>query len=466
MPERLGGPYRRFARSNFAADAIFEPRPTSLVLIAALEITVSDQFGHYLLLISPRYEQVELADGQNTETLPESHHWTVPFVARTLETPSGGYKNVATTLGIAERETKRWRPKRELTNYARAIFRGIADIQPVETFYELKRSWSQPQVTKLYKIMRYRAELGNCEASTFADPHSRKGIAFIPIDDRYERVVRKRDCPVHQREETLYLSTPLESNVAAILNEKDRRGELCAHALALDRGVFYREYHGLLLCGDIAGYGAASAYAEDHMTNLADEDHGAVLRDSASVAFTDLFLEAGVAQVHTAGDGFVCAIPLATGSKKPTQKQVKEALGRFVEAYITYIDRLDKLNQALAKHFTSNQTGTSNEPTMGSRLAIHVGGYRYGKMSQAASLLTGFDGREIVAVTRLEQALRDYTHDKAAIKKHKLKGMKHFLAASEEVMRAARTLPLEEIGRFTAKSKEFAKMAVLVRLAR
>jgi hypothetical protein len=466
MPERFGGPYRRFARSNFATDAIFDPKPTSLVLIAALEITVSDQFGHYLLLISPRYEQVELADGQNPATLPESNHWTVPFVSRTLETPSGGYKNVATTLVIAERETKKWVPKRELTNYARAVFRGITDIQSIESFYELKRSWSQPQVTKLYKIMRYRAELGNCEASTFADPDSRKGIAFIPIDDRYERIIRKRDCPVHQREETLYLSTPLESNVSAILNEKDQRGELCAHALPLDRGVFYREYHGLLLCGDIAGYGLASEYAEDHMSDLADNDHGAVLRDSASVAFTDLFIEAGVAQVHTAGDGFVCAIPLATGSKKPTQTQIKEALRHFIEAYITYIERLDKLNQALEKHFRSNPTGTSSEPTMGSRLVIHVGGYRYGKMSQAASLLTGFDGREIVAVTRLEQALRDYTHEKAAIKRHKLKGTKHFLAASEEVMKAAKTLPLEEIGRFTAESKEFAKTAVLLRLSR
>jgi hypothetical protein len=299
-----------------------------------------------------------------------------------------------------------------------------------------------------------------------ADPDSRKGIAFMPIDKRYEAVTRSRYCEAHRRTERLYRSMPIETNVCAIIEDEEHGRDLKRQAVQLKRDVFFREYVGLLFCGDIAGYGAATTYAEGSMKDFSKQDHGAVLRDSAAVAFTDLFLAAGVTQVHIAGDGFICAIPLAVSSDVSTDA-VSSALDQFTAAYMKYIESLDVLNDQLQHHARAN--ATSKAPTLGSRLAVHYGRYRYGKMSQAASLLTGFDGREIVAVSRFEQGLRTIRKTPVLAKKHEIHNLAHVAAASNEAMRAwgntrGLSRSLIRLGSFKAVSKEFKGAATLLRL--
>jgi hypothetical protein len=89
MIEKIKGPYARFKQSDASGTTIFEPKPTSLVLIAALEIVVQDEFGSYLLLVSPRYEEVEVIDGEGKQRLPEGSHWTVPYIAKTIHSGRG-----------------------------------------------------------------------------------------------------------------------------------------------------------------------------------------------------------------------------------------------------------------------------------------------------------------------------------------------------------------------------------------
>ncbi len=461
--------YTRFSdAAKFDPEEVFDPRPTTLVMVATLEITVRDDFGTYLLVISPRYDEVEVADPALRTPLPESARWAVPYISRTLDRPSGGYRTIQATLDEVKKQLNTWKPKPKLKIYGDALFRGISDLEPVEGFYELKQSWSQPQVTKLYRILRYRGQV-NCDNSMLADPDSRKGIAFIPIDQRYEAVTRTRYCEIHRRTERLYRSTPIEANVCAVIEDDEQRRDLKRQAVQLKRDVFFREYAGLLFCGDIAGYGAATSYAEGYMRDFSKQDYGAVLRDSAAVAFTDLFLAAGVTQVHTAGDGFICAMPLAAWPADISSGAVRNALDQFATAYIEYIESLDVLNDQLKRHAAANATGKA--PVLGSRLAIHYGQYRYGKMSQAASLLTGFDGREIVAVSRFEQGLRAVSKTPALARRHRIHDLAHVAAASKEAMSAwggKRGLPpcLAPLGTFKAVSKEFKGAATLLQLER
>jgi hypothetical protein len=87
---------------------------------------------------------------------------------------------------------------------------------------------------------------------------------------------------------------------------------------------------------------------------------------------------------------------------------------------------LDELSDRITTHYGNNHEGKSDgAPILGSRLAIHYGGYRYGKLSQAVSLVTSFDGNEIVAVSRLEQGLRSITKDDKLAKKYKINSARH-----------------------------------------
>lgn len=148
------------------------------------------------------------------------------------------------------------------------------------------------------------------------------------------------------------------------------------------------------------------------MGGLTDADHGAILRDSATIAFTDLFLDAGISQIHIAGDGFICAMVL----KKPSEAIA--GLKRFSAAYASYLARLEDLNSRITAYGAKNASDNGT-PLLGSRLAVHYGSHRFGKMRQASSLVTSFDGSEIVRVSRLEQALRAVTKDPIEAKRLK-----------------------------------------------
>jgi len=462
--DKLEGPYRLIESRDFVKEAEFDPRPSALVLVAGLEIVVRDEYGHYLLITSPHYEEIELSRDMRRPAKAEDGFWTVPYITRTVTAHTGGFRHVRSAIDAVDREVSKWNPQPILEDYLATFSFGVPRISPVRAFCELKHSWSQPHITKLYHMMRYSVELTSRAYRNLADASSRKGYGFLPIDERYKTVTRRRTCRIHKQKETLYLEQPLASNLSAVLEDEDERHALRSRATALERDHFSREYSGLLFCGDIAGYGAASGYAEDRMGGLTDTDHGAILRDSATVAFTDLFLDAGIGQIHIAGDGFICAMPL----DKPSDAAA--GLRRFATAYAAYLARLDDLNERIVAYFAKTATASKGQPPiLGSRLAIHYGAYRHGKMSQAASLVTSFDGAEIVRVSRLEQALRTVRKDPELARRYKLDDVLHIAAASRGVTKMLHPdkVILNGLFRtselFTAVSKEFQEPAWVLR---
>jgi hypothetical protein len=462
--DKIKGPYRLIESREFVMEAEFDPRPSALVLVAGLEIVVHDDYGDYLLITSPHYEEIELPSDKRRPSKVEDGFWTVPYITKTVTAPSGGFRHVRATIEVVDREVRKWGPQPILEDYIATFSFGVPRLNPVRAFCELKHSWSQPHITKLYHMMRYSVELTSCAYRNLADASSRKGYTFLPIDERYKTVTRRRHCRVHKQKETLYLEQPLASNLSAVLEDEDERHAVASRATRLEKDHFAREYRGLLFCGDIAGYGAASSYAEHRMGGLSDTDHAAILRDSATVAFTDLFLDAGIGQIHIAGDGFICAMPL----DKPSEATA--GLKRFAIAYAAYLARLDDVNERIRAYFAKTATSNSGlPPILGSRLAIHYGVYRHGKMSQAASLVTSFDGAEIVRVSRLEQALRAIRKDPELARRYKIDDVLHVAAASRDV---AKILHPEKVvlsglfrmsELFAAASKEFQEQAWMLK---
>jgi hypothetical protein len=80
-----------------------------------------------------------------------------------------------------------------------------------------------------------------------------------------------------------------------------------------------------------------------------------------------------------------------------------DTFDHFFNAYQRFLNWLELTNQHLAEHASSND---ASAPRLGSRLAVHAGRYRYGKIGLAASMVPAFDGAAIIDVSRLEQGLR------------------------------------------------------------
>jgi hypothetical protein len=130
-----------------------------------------------------------------------------------------------------------------------------------------------------------------------------------------------------------------------------------------------------------------------------DTDVSAALRNTATVAFSRLFLRSSIYQTHTAGDGILCAIPREELEADPAR------LRRFFMHYHQMLDEIESINEALMSLGVSR---SKPAPRLGSRLAIHYGSYRFGKTSLFGSLAPAFDGASIIHAARLEAGLRDW----------------------------------------------------------
>jgi hypothetical protein len=457
-------PYYVMSPGQVASDR-FIPKPQSVVLLATLELMVRDRSGCYMLVTCSRYDEVESdydesASAATLDWAPESAQWSPPDIARELGKPSGGWSSVRIIREAIAEGTSSWDAEDALERVLSTWACGLGKLRSVGSLTEYKRSWSSPQVAKVYHVLRYRAATDECDRRALADAESRKGFWYLPIEDAaYERSTRQRLCPRHKRTETLFLSRPMTSNLGLLVNDSETRRELREEAVSLDSEHFVREETGLLVCGDIAGYGAACSYALK-MGNLqfGGDKAAEMLRDSASYAFMRLFHDAGIWQVHVAGDGFIAGMPLHTDSEHEKRTAIQE----FFEAYRNLIELLDRFSGVISEHRSQNQPGKTlaTSTLLGSRIAVHYGRYRYGKMGQAASLVSAFDGAAIIDVARLEQALSAMTKRPETAVQKRLAEYRHTAIASPEAVRAwggARSAPdlLAKCGTAAARSKEF-----------
>jgi hypothetical protein len=433
-PLQLLPPYQVISVDT-AADATFVPDPIEVVLVATLEVSIRDSQGEYLLVTSPRYETAG-------DTAPiESSHWNPPYVAQTIATPRVGWKNVgqvrqaiesAVSGGIPQvtqsgQPGPSWFPQTALEEIMATWACGLYEAQLIDTITEYKRSSSNSTVMKIYHVMRFGAKMSTCVHRALADPDSRKGFSFLPIDEeRFATAVHERDCDRHGVRELVFVGKPLVSNLAHVVSNETKRDRLRGSAVEIGRDHFYAAHEGVLFCGDISNYGSACRYAQKEMQgiDIDGDDAGTLLRDLATSAITRIFHDAGISQVHTAGDGFIAAIPVES------DEVAMQCIDRFLAAYGTFTALLDKVHARIAAHHAEAH-GLGDQTSLGSRLAVHVGAYRYGKMAQAASLVTSFDGGAIIDVARLEQGLRAITKDADQASRVDIEGARHCVIMSK-----------------------------------
>jgi hypothetical protein len=394
-------------------------RPNQLRIISTLEIVVDDGNGAFLLVVYPDYSGAEsdfpTQSGKNARFAiagVEPGEWTPPYrtynVMRILE--RSGHKGPAMlscdTAKLIELFDKaqaqsECEPLGDLYDTAEALGLRRTEITEVEVFHEFRPSYRHPNEYRGYRIIRHRGTIEQDDFENVADPEMRKGLAFLPIDDLYDDLPA-RDCPNHNRPERLFLGRPIANNLRTVLEDATQRSALANSAITVEEDRFYRVESGFIFAGDLAGYGRCTEFvsSEGGGYDQSGEEVATALRDAATHAFTRLFMRSGIYQTHTAGDGFLCALPQRELDAQP------QRLKQFLENYAELIERLNEINAKIADLAAYRKV--ENYPQLGSRLAVHHGEYRFGKISLFGSLLPTFDGAPIIHAARLEGGLRTW----------------------------------------------------------
>ncbi|MFP5388851.1 MAG: hypothetical protein ACLGG5_06075, partial [Thermoleophilia bacterium] len=124
-------------------------------------------------------------------------------------------------------------------------------------------------------------------------------------------------------------------------------------------------------------------------------------------------------------------------------------------AHLEMVAHLDQINQKAKDFAVSRKLG--DPPRLGSRLAIHHGDYRFGKMSMLASLLPTLDGASVIEAARIEAGLRGWSYGKG-------EPDRHWIAVSGDASEKLNSLersdlaaygPFENKGTAGVKEKEF-----------
>lgn len=366
--------------------------PTQLWLILSLEITVADEYGESLLLTYPSYS----LDGNGPSDLVEGY-WAPPFFGYPADLGFGAPDRVGRVKALFRDLEKSVRPQDAINELAYLMGLPSPEIEFVGEFIELKRSPRTPELWKCYKVKRYSCtKLGPRGLRNLADPECKKGFTFLPLR-KLDQVLSKKYSSEHGREEHLFLSKPLMSNLDVVLSSSGNVMQLCARAIPVAPDNFRIHESGLLVCVDLAGYGTACKYAEENMRSFKEDGRQVAkyLRESVAGYFYQILAEVGIGQVHTAGDGFIATIPKRHFNSSSVSTVVKAFLG----SYIKMLELIERLNSSIQEE----------DKKLGSRLALHYGDYRYGRIALTRSTSPDFDGDTIIKVARLEGALREYT---------------------------------------------------------
>lgn len=377
---------------NLPQDQILPEAPALLWLILTLEIVIKDEHGYYFLLTFPSYA-LKYKDKHNIK----EGYWAPPFFG--FPVPFGF--SAPDTVGSVKDLFKNFEKTIDIDKYIGelAYLMGLTDpqIKQIGSFIELKTSPRSPDLTKCYKIIRFMCDkVGNRGRQNLADPECRKAYTFLPLLDLKDMIIKKYNSKYGQ-EKWFFLSKPIMSNVQFILSSPDGLDQLMSRAIQLYPADFMNKERGIIICADLAGYGSACKYAIENMHTF--DKRGAEIanrfRESVSVLFYKLLTKIGISQVHTTGDGFICALP----ERAFFNNDISKTLQYFIQNYISFLDIINTFNTYIL----------DPKKRLGSRLALHYGDYKYGRIAQGRSHTADFDGASIIDVARLEAILRKFT---------------------------------------------------------
>jgi hypothetical protein len=285
-----------------------------------------------------------------------------------------------------------------------------------------------------------------------ADPEVRRGYVYLPIQGKHLRDLWIRDSKTHGRAEKWFLGKPIQSNVQHVLSSVERVSAIAAKGFEIEAKSYARSESGLIWVVDLSGYGATLKHVGATMHSFRESGSQAqdFFRQEVTEQFQIMLGELDVTQAQIAGDGFVAAFP------DRVFPSIIETRDRIVSRWCEFLAYIQILNKSIREP----------DRKVGSRMVLHIGSYRFGRIGGPRSFSPAFDGGPIIQAVRLDQGLS------AAIKSLSdcpSGASNHFLAVSEELNTLTDGHELssnwKSLGMVNLSAKEFQGQSKLYRLA-
>lgn len=389
--------------------------PSSVWIISTLEIAVSWQDDHHLMLVHPSYPLA----GQHNSPRHDEGYWAPPFVAYPVPIDYSPPTTAGSLLRLATETAERIDIERDLNHLAYQM--GLRDtrLRRRSSFLELKVSPRSPSLVKAYYILRHGlVSVDTSSSRNLADPEQRRGYVFLPLRG-YSAATQVRPSEEHGRSERWFLGKPLMSNVEHVLDDEMRRLVISEEGIDVPPDLFCREERGVLCVVDLAGYGTALRYAFEHMhtftttANTAQDEFRRRVAHELHTMLGDL----GTTQAQFAGDGFVAAFP------ERSFPDTTELITGIVARWEGLVDLIEQLNVSIR----------AADKRVGTRMVLHQGTYTYGRIAGTRSFAAAFDGTAVIEAVRLEQGLATASKERSATAFASLPQRSHLLAVSRRL---------------------------------
>jgi len=378
---------------NHSNETRLDLPPVYIWVLSTLEICVAEGRANRIILSYPSYP----LDNQASAPSHDESYWAPPFVAYPVLFDFSAPASLGSLRRLAEQRLATVDVPRDLGHLAYQMGLSDVDFEKRESFIELKTSPRSPALVRAYYILRHGlAELDSDCLRNLADPEVRRGYVFCPVDLDNSPAISTRFDSAHSRNETWFLGKPMQSNIEHVLRTDGMRSQVERRPIPVPGEQFYRRESGIIFVADISHYGRAMQYVRANMRSFdsTGDEFAEMLSTNLIALFYAMLGRLGVTQVQFAGDGFVAALP----SRLFFDDDETAACANILDAWSALIAKIERQNLGIR----------DESHHIGSRLAIHYGQYRFGRLGGVDSFSPAFDGYSIVEAVRVEQGLRDF----------------------------------------------------------
>lgn len=374
--------------------------PAQVWVIATLEISVSCLDGVYLISQLSSY-------ALRNQRLSAEHHegyLAPPFVAYPAPIQYAPPSTLGSLRELCQAAASDQIVERDMQQLAYRL--GLRDVALERrlSFVEIKVSPRSPEHVKAFAFLRYGlTRVSDDSIPNLADREGLLGFVYLPLEGHGIRHGIERFSALHQRNEKWFAGKPVQSNLEHVLTESTMEAQVAASAFSVPIDEFSSRDRGLVIACDLSRYGSALKLARSDMGGYLGTGDDAAESFSQSVSHTlqNFISSLGTMQVQLAGDGIIASLPDRLGDS------IGARVERVLSAWAIVVASINVLN-------TRAPRGLS----VGSRLAIHYGDYRFGRIAGPESVVVGFDGPGIVESARLEAAMAQLVDNNAEDKQH------------------------------------------------
>lgn len=322
--------------------------------------------------------------------------WTPPYVARKIE---GTIKRLTTPKSI-----KKMMAQYEHDNIDKInddisymfYYLGVQnyELTKLSEFTEYKTSYSEPTKIKCYHIINHLVtDMDKASIVNIVDPECMRNLHFIDLNSNINNLPKRSN-----EKFPSYNGKVLSSNLYKVLEEQRCKLTDNKTCNIVEETFLWNEFEGILFSYDINSSGKIRNKIENDYVSLYQNGYE-ISEDFISnilIIFTQVLAENGIYQYRLEGDGFIAAIP-----KNDFELfNIKE---NYID--ITAILKIfKKCDEEIEKLLSCS------ENVFSSKVAIHYGKYKYGKIGGIEARSTTFSGKELFVLSRLRDGIAKWNN--------------------------------------------------------